>query len=87
MQQPLDTKQSKMTSTPSNKTQLKILQINLNKSHEAQLDLLHAACKDYDIIAIQEPWISSSGNTAAGQHWRVFYPSTKLLDRYKDKPT
>jgi hypothetical protein len=42
-----------------NNTKIRILQINLNKSRKAHLDLVNEdLSKDYDIILIQEPHIT-----------------------------
>jgi len=49
-----------------------ICQQNPNKNLNAQLDLLHYLDpKDYDIIAMQEPWIDHLGHTRAGPRWEV----------------
>lgn len=59
--------------------QLRIWQQNLNKSHSALLDLIHSANpKDFDIVAIQEPWKSHVHLTQASHRWRVVYPTTHL---------
>ena len=31
--------------------------------------------KDWDILALQEPWIDSFGNSRGTQYWRVIYPA------------
>ncbi|KII91391.1 hypothetical protein PLICRDRAFT_105097, partial [Plicaturopsis crispa FD-325 SS-3] len=56
-------------------TRLKIWQQNLNKSSKAHFDLINSAVhKDYDILAIQEPYLDSFANTKATSKWRVVYP-------------
>ena len=35
---------------------------------------------NWDILALQEPWIDHFGNTRASPKWSVIYPSTKRLD-------
>ena len=66
-----------MPDTPT----LRILQQNVNKSNTAQFDLLHSASPDdYDIIAIQEPYIDHLKNTRATAHWRVVYPAVADTD-------
>src|ERR1700730_19346187 len=63
------------------KQHLVIWQQNLNKSSDAQLDLLHYLYPDqYDIVATQEPYINFLGNTQATSHWITVYP-TGHLDR------
>ena len=62
-------------------TQLRIWQQNLNKSITAQEDLLHHALPtNYDILALQEPYIDTLKNTRATQHWRVHYPTVRDRD-------
>ena len=62
----------------SNVAETRLLQINLNKSKNGQLELINAIKGNWDILAIQEPYINSVGNTRASQHWASYYPSTKL---------
>src|ERR1700692_1475732 len=63
------------------KEHLVIWQQNLNKSSDAQLDLLHYIYPNqYDIVATQEPYINFLGNTQATTHWIAVYP-TGHLDR------
>src|SRR3979490_2935034 len=60
---------------------LVIWQQNLNKSSDAQLDLLHCLYPDqFDIVATQEPHINFLGNAQATTHWITVYP-TGHLDR------
>ena len=60
---------------------LRILQQNVNKSNVAQLDLLNSTNpNDFDVIAIQEPYIDHLKNTRATPHWRVVYPSVRDPD-------
>ena len=62
-------------------TQLRIWQQNLNKSITAQYDLLHHALPtNYDISALQEPYVGTLKNTRATQHWRVHYPTVRDRD-------
>ena len=56
------------------------MQQNINRSPNAQADLIHKAT-NYDIIIIQEPYIDFLGNTRANSHWRTIYPTGHL-----DKP-
>ena len=60
-------------------TQLRIWQQNVNRSITAQYDLLHSADpRDYDIIAIQEPYIDHLKLTRASPRWAVVYPEGHL---------
>ncbi|KII85398.1 hypothetical protein PLICRDRAFT_60623, partial [Plicaturopsis crispa FD-325 SS-3] len=53
----------------------------LNKSKRAHFDLINSAYhKDYDILALQEPYIDALGNTKANPKWRVVYPSSHPAD-------
>ena len=63
-------------------SKLRIWQQNLNKSCDAQLDLLaNAGTTDWDLLLLQEPFLDSIGNTRAGPHWITLYPATHLIDR------
>ena len=56
--------------------QLRIWQQNTHKSQTAQDYVINTARpEDWDIIAIQEPWIDSLGKSRASQYWRVVYPA------------
>ena len=58
---------------------LRIWQQNINKSLEAQLDLLHSQSPaQYDIIAIQEPYIDFLGNSHANPYWYSIYPPNHI---------
>ena len=60
-------------------TRIKIWQKNLNKSRVAQEDLINSDIyRNYDILALQEPYIDAYGNTKATRDWRVVYPSSLL---------
>ena len=55
----------------------RIQQQNTNKSCDGQHDLLISLKKDdYDICAVQEPYIDRSGQTRANYQWFAVYPST-----------
>ena len=63
------------------RSKLRIWQQNLNKSRDAQLDLLaQADAKEWDLILLQEPFLDSVGNTRAGPQWITLYPATHLID-------
>ncbi len=56
---------------------LRIRQANLNKSNSAQQDLINNTDpKQYDILAIQEPFKYQHHSTLASSKWRVLYPTT-----------
>ncbi|PIL37604.1 hypothetical protein GSI_01298 [Ganoderma sinense ZZ0214-1] len=58
---------------------LRIWQQNVNRSITAQYDLLHSADpRDYDILAIQEPYIDHLRLTRASSRWTVVYPDGHL---------
>ena len=62
--------------TPKAPEQLRIWQQNTHKSQTAQDYVINTARpEDWDIIALQEPWIDSLGKSRATQYWRVLYPS------------
>ncbi|KAL7281623.1 hypothetical protein ACG7TL_004940 [Trametes sanguinea] len=51
-------------------------QQNTNKSSQAQQDLINDQdLADYDILAIQEPYLTFLGLTSSTPHWRVVYPT------------
>ena len=55
---------------------LRIWQQNVHKSKTAQTYVINTANpKDWDVIALQEPWIDSFGNSCSSQYWRVIYPA------------
>ena len=55
---------------------LRIWQQNVHKSKTAHSYLINTANpKDWNILALQEPWIDSYGNSHGSQYWRVIYPA------------
>ncbi|CDO73955.1 hypothetical protein BN946_scf185043.g2 [Trametes cinnabarina] len=55
---------------------IRIWQQNLNKSSRAQLDVLNdTSLADFDILALQEPYLSFLGLSMATPNWRVVYPT------------
>ncbi|TFK62802.1 hypothetical protein BDN72DRAFT_776683, partial [Pluteus cervinus] len=66
------------------KNALRIWQQNLGKSKAATLALLNGDDNpihdNWDIICLQEPWISTKGKTQASQHWIVVYPDKDHKD-------
>ena len=71
-----------MSSTPQPALKrFNVWQQNLNKSQVAQEDLINCSIhKDYDILALQEPYIDAFGNMKATRNWRVLYPTSHLSD-------
>ena len=62
-------------------SRVKIWQQNLAKSNIAQQGLINTANPDdWDILAIQEPWIDHLGKTRANPKWSVVYPTCKGKD-------
>lgn len=79
--------QNILTPHPSPST-LSIWQQNINKSHSCQHDLISSAQlarKGIDIVAIQEPVISSFGVTVASRDWTMVYPSTHGKEPHKTR--
>ena len=61
---------------PALPQKLRIWQQNVHKSKTAQAYVLNTANpKDWDVLAIQEPWFDSFGNSRGTQYWRVIYPA------------
>lgn len=55
---------------------LRIWQQNLNKSARAQHDLINDPyLADYDILVLQEPYLTFLGLTSSTPNWRVVYPT------------
>ena len=55
---------------------LRIWQQNVHKSKTAQAYVLNTANpKDWDFLALQEPWFDYFGNSCSTQYWRVIYPA------------
>jgi len=71
---------------PLNDRHLRIWQQNVNRSRNAQEDLLESLkAKRFDICAIQEPCIDSFNNTRANSKWRVVYPNTHYTNPKKTR--
>jgi hypothetical protein len=61
----------------TNRNNLRIRQQNINKSLISQQDLLVSLRKDdYDICAIQEPYLDHNARTRANNYWISVYPTT-----------
>ena len=65
-----------ITRPPELPWKLRIWQQNVHKSKTAHSYIINTANpKDWDIIALQEPWIDNYGNSRGSQYWRVIYPT------------
>lgn len=62
------------------RTQLRVYQINCNRSLIAQSHVINLDAKDWDIICIQEPYVDWRGLSRSTPPWRVVYP-------YRHTPT
>jgi hypothetical protein len=61
---------------PKTPEQLHIWQQNTHKSQTAQDYIINTAKpNDWDIIAIQEPWLDTLGESCASQYRRIIYPA------------
>ena len=66
---------------PKAPNRLRIWQQNSHKSKLAQQYILNTAPpEDWDVIAIQEPWLDQFKNARGSSYWRILYPTTHLLD-------
>jgi hypothetical protein len=55
---------------------LKIWQQNIHKSKTAHEYILNNTnLEDWDVIALQEPWIDKYGNSRGTQYWYTIYPT------------
>ena len=62
--------------TPKAPEQLRIWQQNIHKSQTAQDYVINTARpEDWDVLALQEPWIDTLGKSRASHYWRVIYPA------------
>ncbi|PPR07079.1 hypothetical protein CVT24_010980, partial [Panaeolus cyanescens] len=64
---------------PPNVTKLRILQINLNKSRKAQLDLVNdpSLQTSWDIVLLQEPNVNFYNHITTARGFRQVYPSSR----------
>jgi hypothetical protein len=66
---------------PKSPEKLRIWQQNTHKSKYAQQYILNTAKpEDWDIIAIQEPWLDGFKNARGSGYWQIIYPTVHLLD-------
>ena len=62
-------------------TRLHIWKQNLNKSDKAHYDLINTPLhKNWDILALQELYIDTLGNTKVNSQWHVVYPLLHLTN-------
>ena len=67
-------------------TRLHIWQQNLNKSDKAHYNLINPPLhKNWDVLALQEPYIDTLGNTKANSWWHVVYPLPHLTNSTIDR--
>ena len=67
--------------SPTYLLKLRIWQQNVHKSKTAQSYILNTANpNNWDIIALQEPWFDSFGNTRGTQYWQVVYPANFYVE-------
>jgi len=67
--------------TPIPPSKLRIWQQNTHKLKYAQQYILNTAKpEDWDVIAIQEPYLDKFNNARGSRYWHILYPSNHLLD-------
>ena len=71
-------------STPPNETVH--LATNLNKLDKTHYDLINTLLhKNWDILALQEPYIDALDNNKANSQWHVVYPTRHLANNTIDR--
>src|SRR5277367_625634 len=61
---------------------LRMIQINLNKSEKAHLDFINGALgKTWDIILIQEPYLTHLGHIRAPNGFTSVFPPDRLTNQ------
>ena len=67
---------------PSTPPQLRIIQLNVNKSNAAQTDFLinRLHPNDYDLVMIQEPYFDYKKDSRVSSKWIVIYPLNHIDD-------
>ena len=64
-----------------NTTKIKILQINLNKSEKAHLDIINdKVSSKYDLMLIQEPYTTQFNAIRTPANFRPIFPSNRFQD-------
>src|SRR5882724_2199808 len=66
---------------PNHPQQLRIWQQNVHKSQTVH-DFIRCTAQpsEWDILALQEPWIDTFGNSRGSQYWRVIYPANFYVE-------
>ena len=65
-----------------NNAKIRLLQINLNKSEKAHLDIINEQlCQDYDIILIQEPYTTIFNAVRTPTNFRPVFPAHRLTSQ------
>ena len=78
------TQQPTMNEVRGSTTRISIHQQNFNKSLTVQEDLLHRLKPEqYDVAAIQEPYLYHHDNTYTSPHWYMVYPKEHYTDPEK----
>ena len=65
--------------------QLRIWQQNTRKSLSAQLDLLVSVKRDYDLCAVQEPYIDFNNKSRANSQWIPIYPKNHHKNTHRSR--
>src|SRR5277367_1623304 len=61
---------------------LRIFQLNLNKSEKAHLDLVNGALgKNWDIVLIQEPYLTFLGHIRTPNGFASIFPHDRLINQ------
>ena len=66
---------------PMHPQQLRIWQQNVHKSQTAQ-DYIRCTARpsDWDVLALQEPWLNALGNSRGSQYWQIIYPANFYVE-------
>ena len=66
----------------SNNEKLRMLQLNLNKSERAHLDIINEnLSQDYDLILIQEPYTTTFNAVRTPTNFRLVFPVHRLTSQ------
>src|ERR1700678_3522763 len=66
----------------TNNEKIRMLQINLNKSEKAHLDIINERlCQDYDVILIQEPYTTTFNTIRTPTNFRPVFPVHRLASQ------
>ena len=73
---------------PANNTSIRILQLNLNKSEKAHLDIINEnLSQKYDIILIQEPYTTIFNAIRTLANFRPVFPINRLQNEEQIPPS